>query len=747
MVMGDLSSYSLYGLFQKELQVELSILQGSLVNLRKELDIEDSVDMMLLSASAIYGAARLVELGPVAKVPRAIAKYLRGVRENNLEHKKEELDVLLEAIKMLVTLYICDEKEVQSWVKEHDKDLKSLIKRIKEMTSQTNEELKGTAKTDDFGVTSSEEVMWAYFCDELHTQAKALEKALLSLEQDRSNEEYLKECLRAAHSIKGAARVVQADPVITLANACEECFAIDKEQKGSLSQNYMDFCFKCVDLFYHLSRQYHDDLVEWQRSCRGEMKQLENSLLKVCRKEGLQKKGGFSSEDIARDTRTQEEQDETVLRVSSENISKIIRLSGESYVASHWMNTFINDLHQLKTFQSRLAAYHQKLRDNFIDKEEDSSLEILRDIEKVDRELQDQMNECLNAVGSYSQRFINLGDNLYRTALSCRMRPFADGVSDFPRVVRDLSQKLGKNVILKIKGKTTQVDRDILEKLKAPLGHLLSNAVDHGVETVEERLDKGKGEESVLWLEASISGGELLVEVTDDGRGMDLEKLKKTAVDKGLIAEDSIDSVDEQELYSLAFHSGVSTGEKVTEISGRGVGLDVVKNMVEEFGGKMRINSIPDKGVTFTLHLPLTLSVINALVVEIADGLFAFPLGSIERIAMLSQEQLEKEGKKFFANYEGEKIPVISAAKILEFEEKETMYSRDQIPFVILRDRSRKMGFIVEGIVGERELVVRDLDEHLGKVKDITASAMLEDGRPLLVVNVHEMLENHKLGF
>ncbi|MFT4554302.1 MAG: two-component system sensor histidine kinase and response regulator WspE, partial [Chlamydiales bacterium] len=604
MVMGDLSSYSLYGLFQKELQVELSILQGSLVNLRKELDIEDSVDMMLLSSSAIYGAARLVDLGPVAQVPREMAKYLRGVRENKLEHKEEELDVLLEAIKMLVSLYICDEKSVQSWIEEHDLALKALIKKIKAMTSDIEEDESGAVKEDDFGVTSSEEVMWAYFCDELHTQAKALEKALLSLEQDRTNEQYLKECLRAAHSIKGAARIVQADSVVSLANACEECFSFDSEQGGSLSKNYLDFCFKCVDLFYHLSRQYHDELVEWQRSCRLEMKRLETSLLRVCRKDG--RKDGrkenqeLSDEAITRDTRTKEEQDETVLRVSSENINKIIRLSGESYVASHWMNTFINDLHQLKTTQARLAASHQKLRGNLSEKEDESALEIIKEIEKVDRDLQDQMTQCLNEVGSYSQRLISLGDNLYRTSLSCRMRSFADGVGDFPRVVRDLARKLNKKVTLKIKGKTTQVDRDILEKLKAPLSHLLSNAVDHGIETAEERLEKGKEAESIIWLEASIGGGELLVEVTDDGGGMNLEKLKEIAVKKGFTTAESVANLDEQEIYCLAFHSGLTTGGKVTDISGRGVGLDVVKNMVEEFGGKMRISSIPDQGTTFS---------------------------------------------------------------------------------------------------------------------------------------------------
>ncbi|MFT4553567.1 MAG: two-component system sensor histidine kinase and response regulator WspE, partial [Chlamydiales bacterium] len=189
------------------------------------------------------------------------------------------------------------------------------------------------------------------------------------------------------------------------------------------------------------------------------------------------------------------------------------------------------------------------------------------------------------------------------------------------------------------------------------------------------------------------------------------------------------------------------TGGKVTDISGRGVGLDVVKNMVEEFGGKMRISSIPDQGTTFSLYLPLTLSVINALVVEIADGLFAFPLGSIERIVILSPDQIEREEAKFFAQLDGEKIPILSAAKIFEFEEKESLYNREQLPLVLLKDRSKKMGFIVDGIVGERELVVRDLDENLGKVKDITASAMMEDGRPLLVVNIHDMLDNHKLEF
>lgn len=245
------------------------------------------------------------------------------------------------------------------------------------------------------------------------------------------------------------------------------------------------------------------------------------------------------------------------------------------------------------------------------------------------------LSERLNELELFARRSANLSDRLYREVIASNMRPFADGVQAFPRMVRDLGRQLGKQVKFEVLGKSTQVDRDILDKLEAPLTHILRNAIDHGIEVPEERLAVGKLAEGTVFLEAAHRGGMLSITVSDDGRGVELEGLRQKVVNKGLVSADMATQLTESELMEFLFLPGFSTAGKVTEVSGRGVGLDIVQSMVQEVGGILRATSNPGKGMSFHLQLPLTLSVIRTLLVEVSGEPYAFPLTRIDRILMV----------------------------------------------------------------------------------------------------------------
>ncbi|HEB98944.1 MAG TPA: hybrid sensor histidine kinase/response regulator, partial [Thiotrichales bacterium] len=324
-----------------------------------------------------------------------------------------------------------------------------------------------------------------------------------------------------------------------------------------------------------------------------------------------------------------------------------------------------------------------------------------------------------------------------------RMRPFADGVRGLQRMVRDIARELGKQVQFEIEGLNTQVDRDILEKLEAPINHLLRNALDHGLETPEERRAAGKPEQARLRLAAMHSSGMLSIVVEDDGRGMDLEVLRRKIVERKMVSEEMARDLSEAELMDFIFLPGFSTRDQVTEISGRGVGLDVVHSVVQEMHGVVHAHAEPGRGMRFHMQLPLTLSVMRSLMVEIGGEPYAFPLAQIHRSLKLPRGAIETmEGRQYFT-LGNQHVGLVDACQLLELEGAGT--DNDEICVVVLGERMDRYGFVVDGFLGEKSLAVLPLDPRLGKVRDVAAASILENGDPCLILDVEDMLRSADL--
>ena len=340
----------------------------------------------------------------------------------------------------------------------------------------------------------------------------------------------------------------------------------------------------------------------------------------------------------------------------------------------------------------------------------------------------------------FDRRSAHLSQRMYLEVLRTRMRPFSDGVRRFPRMVRDLARALGKEVRLEIIGENTQVDRDILERLESPLAHLLRNAVDHGCETREQRQRAGKPPEGTIRLEARHSAGMLLVTVADDGAGVQLERVREAIVARRLATPAVAEKLTESELLEFLFLPGFTLKEDVTEISGRGVGLDVVQNMVRSVRGNLRVSTQPGRGLRVQLQLPLTLSVLRALLVEVAGEPYAIPSTQITRALKLQRENIEVlEGRHHF-HFGGQQVGLLTAHQVFDCGDPQP--PGDDLPVVVLGDRNARYGLVVDRFLGERELVVQPLDARLGKVQDISAAALMEDGSPVLIVDVDDMVRS-----
>ncbi|HXC99437.1 MAG TPA: hybrid sensor histidine kinase/response regulator [Verrucomicrobiae bacterium] len=602
--------------------------------------------------------------------------------------------------------------------------------------------------------------MLELFQVEADSQIAVLIGGLLQLEREPDARPQLEVLMRAAHSFKGAARIVNQDAAVVVAHAMEDCFVAAQLGRIKLRQDEIDVLFQGVDLLLHISRRSGAEMAQWEAENAARIQGFLASLNKITRAEVRAPEPAVAGEVSAASAPTtalteaaskpvkpeppllparKKEGSERMLRLTAENLNRLLGLAGESLVESRWLHPFADSMLRLKRMQSEVMESLHGLRDSLQSSQvsERADDQMKSAIEKL-MECREFLSERMADLDVYDRRSSNLSNRLYLEVLQCRMRPFEDGVRRLPRMVRDLARSLGKQVRLEIAGEHTQVDRDILEKLETPLTHLLRNAVDHGCEPAADRERAGKNTECTIRVEARHSAGMLMIVVTDDGPGIEPERLRETIVQKKLINRNVVEKMSETELLEFLLLPGFTMRDTVTEISGRGVGLDVVQNMVKSVRGSVRIANQPGKGMRFQLQLPLTLSVLRTLLVEVGDEPYAIPLSQISRTMKLPREKVEVlEGRHHFS-LDGRQVGLLSAHQVLDCGEPRDLGG--ELPVVIMGDRMARYGMVVDRFLGERELVVQTLDSRLGKVRDISAGSLMEDGSPVLIVDVEDML-------
>jgi len=620
--------------------------------------------------------------------------------------------------------------------------------------------------------------MLELFRHEVESQVQVLNAGLLELERsdDQSDREALLEpleaCMRAAHSLKGAARIISLNAGVNVAHVMEDCFVLAQQDKLRLRRRQIDALFKGVDLLTRIANAPGDDETWGEHAGKLEIDSFMLALSTAMADDSDDIVAEAVPVDAALaddvpvavaatttasaapanhvDSREQREMRDAVspngvrsVRVSADNLDRLLSLSGESLVESRRLKSFAASMLRLKRMQRDAAQALDLLQQKMTGGDEATHV-ALAEVRTLMLQSQHMVADQLAELETFDRHSVNLSQRLYEEALACRMRPFADGTGvgsgNYARMVRDVGHTLGKSVRLEIVGNATQIDRDILEKLDAPIGHLLRNAVDHGIESPSQRLQAGKPEQGKITLEARHSAGMLQVNVIDDGAGIDFDRLKQSIVNRKLSTEEVVARLSESELLDFLLLPGFSLRDTVTEISGRGVGLDVVADMLKQVRGTVRITSTAGQGTRFQLQLPLTLSVIRSLLVSIDNEPYAFPLAYVNRTLELQRDQLDVlEGYQHF-HFEGRQIGLVSAHQILQ--KGELRARGESVMVVVIGDNENTYGLAVDRFLGERMLVVQALDPRLGKIPNVQAGALMEDGAPVLILDVADMLRS-----
>ena len=617
-----------------------------------------------------------------------------------------------------------------------------------------------------------DDFLLSLFRDEVSKFVQMLNDGLVALEQDPTNSQHIEPLMRAAHSIKGAARVVAVEPALPIAHAMEDCLVAAQQGKLALSIAGIDVLLEGVDWITRIAAAVGPEFEPWVEQHQSGMNDLLNRLHGV--REGrvsdvygsgesksssepseaaptfttpavapaaldagvgrtILSDAGVTTDKIVRPT----ESAQPVVRVAAQSLTRLLGLAGESLVEARWLQPFAKSLLNLRREQDRLADLLEGLNRSIAESgSPGGNSYLIDDMRRRISHCRGQLADRIDVFENHARTSDDLNTRLYNEIITSRMRPFADGTQGFPRVVRDLARELGKKARLEVTGEETTVDRDLLERLDAPLNHVLRNAIDHGVESPADRMAAGKPETAQIRIDARHSAGMLVISISDDGRGIDVERIRAKVVDRKLASAELAARMSNSELLEFLFLPGFSTREQVTQISGRGVGLDVVQSMLRSVQGSVQIQTQPGVGTTFRLRLPVTLSVIRAVLVEIGGERYAFPHNRIDRLMRLPRIDLHSLEHRHYFTVDGRHIGVVMGRQLLRVEGQ---IGRDELPLVIFSSHADEYAIVVDAFLGEQDLVIRPLDPRLDKVPSISAAAVLDDGSPVLIIDLDDV--------
>jgi two-component system, chemotaxis family, sensor histidine kinase and response regulator WspE len=620
---------------------------------------------------------------------------------------------------------------------------------------------------------------------EAESHCAALSEGLLALEKSPSNRSVVEPLMRAAHSIKGAARIVGLDVIVSLAHVMEECFLAAKDGREVLVPARIDQLLRAVDVLEEIRALAEADLPAWTHAQADRIAALVAALQAAPPAEPGPAAPAATlatpsppTPDPAGALTPMEPQPEPMpaerladvrvanvavgaavagsaassVRVAASVLNRMLFLAGESTVEATRLQSLRNLMAGLKarerTLDQAVQALRERLRDerrSVLSGSGSAGEPGNADTDKSFSAVAAAASQVQSALADQSARFDEafrrleeLSGALYTEVLRSRMRPFSEGVTAFPRMVRDIARQLGKNVGLRIQGETVEVDRDTLQKLESPLTHMIRNSLDHGIEMPDERAAAGKPAMATITLSARHQSGSLIIEIRDDGRGIDPERIRSKVVERRMVEASTAARLTDQELFEFLFLPGFSTKQAVTELSGRGVGLDVVQSAVREVSGAVAIDSEFGRGTRFLIRLPVTRSVIRAALVRVAGELYAVPLARLDRIVALTNADIQPVQGCLQFTLEDQSVGLIHAAEVLGGQQFSA--AGDVAHALIIGSGEARCGLVVDQLCGEEDLVVRPLDPRLGGVPYIAAAAIRSDGAPVFVVDVDDML-------
>ncbi|MFP5393290.1 MAG: hybrid sensor histidine kinase/response regulator [Gammaproteobacteria bacterium] len=586
---------------------------------------------------------------------------------------------------------------------------------------------------------------------EAQGQTQVLTDGLLLLERGNGTPATLDAIMRAAHSIKGAAAIVGLDAIVQLSHAMEDAFVAAQHGRLELTPARIDVLLGGVDFIVQLAQLAENQVDDWLRQNGGRIADTLAALARIG-------EGGaapaLSPSSIAAAAPAvpaaapapapapapvvEEAPARPAPRAPAQNYDRLLSLASQSRIQAHQFEPLLQSTQRFKRNQAALRQAIEHLHELLAATAAPALIEQSALVLQRFQPVRDFAHAHLAELEDFERRALLTSTRLVDEVIDLRMRPFRDGVQHFPRMVRDLARSLGKDARLLIEGEGTLVDRDILAHIEAPLNHILRNAVDHGMETPQERAAAGKPPAGTIRMVAHHRAGMLGIDISDDGRGVDVERIRRRVIERQMAPLDMATAMSQAELLEFLFLPAFSLKDQPNAISGRGVGLDVVQQTIREENGTVSVESRPGAGFTTRITLPLTQSVKRVLVAEIAGEPYAVPIAPIERVLRVDADQVHTlEGKQFIASG-GEHLGLVSAAQVLGLAAGAN--GADTLHVIVIGGAEARYALAVDAIRAEQSVAVQSLESTFGKLRDISSAALLDDGTPVLILDVPDLL-------
>jgi len=660
------------------------------------------------------------------------AERLLSITKDDFQH----LSPLAEELKSLIENIILDEISSEQGLKalgecidvlqeilklkKGDKGYNVNIKRINEIFKGVGIEGSDT-KLPENPPLEQDKQLYLDFITEAKEHLDTIEPSIISLEENPRDKDIINAIFRPFHTIKGVSGFLGLDDINRLSHAAENMLDAARDNKFYMDKRAIDVILEVVDCL----RAMIDDLAEetgHRFPVDDLIKKIETIQEDRPKKIGeiLIEKGVVSPEMI-----------KDALAEQKEKPDKKI---GEILITKYKVSPkeVTQALKEQKGITPTIKVDTRKL-DNLIDMV--GELVITQSIIRQNHVLNDIKDQKLARDLSQLGRITT---ELQKTSMSLRMVPIKETFQKIIRLVRDLSKKSGKKVQLVMHGEDTEIDRNMVEELYDPLVHMIRNAIDHGIEMPEDRKAKGKPEIGTVKLFAYHKGGNIVIEIKDDGQGLNKNKILKKAREKGLVSEE--EELSETEIYQLIFKPGFSTAEKVTDVSGRGVGMDVVKKALEKLRGKVEIRTKIGKGTTFIIKLPLTLAIIDGIIVKVGKHRYILPTVAVQEVFRPTRQQYNTYAEKGeMINIRNTLFPLVRLHRLFNVEAKYTEPWKALM--VIVESEDEKKCLMVDEVLGKQEVVIKSLGEGIGRVKGIAGGAIMGDGKVGLILDVTGIFE------
>ncbi|MCF6149160.1 MAG: hybrid sensor histidine kinase/response regulator [Candidatus Kuenenia sp.] len=641
----------------------------------------------------------------------------------------------------------------------------------------------------------------ATFKIEAEEHVKEMSADLLKMEENppiHEQNQIIEKIFREAHSLKGAARAVNLLDIEKICHALETVFDSVKHKGFKLSEGKYDILHNAVDCIGRIlvSPQKIEEIFELVRrieelasgECTDEnltercsQKFIEESLSTNAKEASTENKitdtaGAYINDDKRNDTNNVRQKDDSaeretthvkVLRVAATKLDTLFfkaeemlslkqvsllrahELSRISAIFNDWDNKWSKAYSSVrKTFslQNEIDSVKDKIKRSSADI--DSLIEFLEWNNNYIKILEKEINDLAGCTKRDHRMISGMVDEFLEDVKKIIMMPFSSVLESFPKAVRDISRNQGKNVNLLIQGGEVEIDKRILEEIKDPLMHMVRNCIDHGIENTEVRVQKNKKPQGTISLSIhQTNSNQVEIVISDDGRGINVEKVKKAALKSGYTKKEDIDNMDDKEALSLIFQSDISTSPIITNISGRGLGLAIVREKAEKLGGKVNIESGINAGTTFRIILPLTLATFRGIIVRVADQKFAIPTISVEQVIRVNTNEIKEIEEKETVFVDGESVPLIKLSDVLCISSVNKNISKeiansDYLHTVVISASNKCIAFSVDEVLDEQEVLVKNLGKQLVRVRNIAGATILGSGEIIPVINVYDLIQS-----